>query len=242
MQFGGICAGFEAMARLPADSGDKEQVTAERVAAGRPLLLEIRAGDSLNSRALWQQLDPVAVGEMIGNETHVVPCSPLMTFTWSLTNSPGSSHINTHKLWRACGDNARAYGGSLFCSKDITRRGEQKRHLWHQKCVCTCVCVQKSKNPQHKESSVCCSSKLSITLDSQGPFRTAVKRSPTLPVVGLELQDAPTTELHPVSLDQPQKVTVAASQENPVCQSRLNHPMCERDGSWRATEVVQSPS
>lgn len=100
----------------------------------------------------------------------------------------------------------------------------------------------KSKIPQHKESSVCCSSKLSITLDSQGPFRTAVNRSPTLPVGGLEAQDAPTTELHPVSLDQPQKAAAAALQEDPVCHIRSNHPMCERDGSWRATEVVQSRS
>lgn len=148
------------------------------------------------------------------DENHVVPFSLLTTFICSLTNSPGStsSHNNplqlaaaarrlknearaTRKLWGARDDNVRAYGGGSVCRKDITRRGEQKRHLCHQKCVC-----EKVQHPLTQRASVCCGSKLSITLTSQGPFRTAVNRSATLPVAGLEAQDAPTTELHPASL------------------------------------------
>lgn len=42
------------------------------------------------------------------------------------------------------------------------------------------------------------SPRLSITLDSQGPFRIAVNQGPALPAHRLEAQDKPTTELHPV--------------------------------------------
>lgn len=136
------------------------------VVAGRPLLLGIRDGDSLNNRAfdnnwillLWESWLERR------NEDHVVPFSLLMTFTCFLTNSPGStfSHINslqlaaaahrlknearaTHKLWSAR-DNITAYGGGSVCRKDITSRGEQKKTLVSPK-VCVCVCVRKSKIP-----------------------------------------------------------------------------------------------
>lgn len=104
----------------------------------------------------------------------------------------------------------------------------EQRRAKKDTCVTKSVCVrvcEKVQDPLTQRASVCCGSKLSITLDSQGLFRTAVNRSPTLPVGGLEARDAPTTEIHPVSLDQPQKATAAASQEDPVCQSGSNHPM-----------------
>lgn len=67
-------------------------------------------------------------------------------------------------------------------------------------CVCVRVWVRKSKMPSHKEpvcaAALSCPSRWTL----RGLFRTAVNRSPALPVGGLEAQEAPTTELHPVSL------------------------------------------
>lgn len=106
------------------------------------------------------------------------------------------------RLWWQCEGLEQRLG--LPQRHNEERKKKKKRHLYHQKCVYVCVCgivwERKSKIPQHKEPVCAAGSKLSITLDSQGLFRTALNRSPTLPAGGLEAQDAPTTELHPASL------------------------------------------
>lgn len=90
-----------------------------------------------------------------------------------------------------------------------------------------------------------CSPRLSITLDSQGPFRMAVNHGPALPARRLEAQDKPTAELHPVcaSSTAHSSATMGHSshftlQEDPVCQSISNHAMCECEGSLRVTWVA----
>lgn len=121
-------------------------------------------------------------------------------------------------------------------------------------CVFACItlCERRKKNRDSErvqetliQRASVCSSRLSITLDSQGPFRLAVNHGPALPAHRLEAQDKPTAELHPVcpSSTAHSSATMGHSshfslQEDPVCQSSSNHQMCEWDGSLRPTWVT----
>lgn len=73
--------------------------------------------------------------------------------------------------------------------------------------MCVCHCVRETEKTETERERVqkgltqrasVCSPRLSITLDSQGPFRMAVDHGPVLPAHGLEAQYKPTADLHPV--------------------------------------------
>ena len=144
---------------------------------------------------------------------------------------------------------------ATFAPSGSRGREKKKTLVWEKKvCVHVQHCAREkietereSKKTLIQRASVC-SPTLSITLDSQGPFRTAVNHSPALPARRLEAQDKPTAELHPVCppappvphIARPQWATAAhfTLQEDPVCQSSSNRPVCEWDGSLRPTWVV----
>ena len=107
-------------------------------------------------------------------------------------------------------------------------------------CVCVTLCerdrkkkYRESKKPRYKEpvyAALDCPSHWTL----RGPFRMAVNHGPALPARRLEAQDKPTAELHPVcpSSTAHSSVTMGHSghftlQEDPVCQSSSNHPVCE---------------
>lgn len=168
----------------------------------------------------------------------------------------GKIERDTDKLATVCNDNVRPCSRGLSRHIGITRReGEKKTLVWAKVCVCVCmynIVWEKKKNRDRErvqetliQRASVCSPRLSITLDSQGPFRLAVNHGPALPAHRLEAQDKPTAELHPVwpSSTAHSSATMGHSshfslQEDPVCQSSSNHQMCEWDGSLRPTWVT----
>lgn len=113
-------------------------------------------------------------------------------------------------------------------------RGGWKTCVTESVCVFACItlCVRrKIEDRERVQESVIqrasvYSPRLSITLDSRGPFRLAVNHGPALPAHRLEAQDKPTAELHPVypSSTAHSSATMGHSshfslREDPVCQS-----------------------
>lgn len=135
-------------------------------------------------------------------------------------------------------------------------RGGGETLVWAKVCVCVFACITlcvrrkiETETERVQESLIQRASvrspRLSITLDSHGPFTLAVNHGPALPAHRLEAQDKPTAELHPVcpSSTAHSSATMGHSshfslREDPVCQSGYNHQMCEWDGSLRPTWVT----
>lgn len=113
-----------------------------------------------------------------------------------------------------CNNNVRASQRRASVATSLSRGqrergGEKKRHLCEAKFVCLhvehCVREKREKKKVETESKKTLiqrasvrSLRLSITLDSQGPFRMAANHGAALPARRLEARDKPTAELHPV--------------------------------------------
>lgn len=212
--------------------------------------ITVGAGDSLNNKLVMKGSHWLWVDDFKWK-------SHWTLFLWWLSHAPApwlillvrhpttSSHSIVHLFATAVV--VWPYNRSYIWHICITRiQGEKDVCvIFLLKCLCGWHCVREIEKKTWKErkkkarvqegwiqrASVC-SPRLSITLDSQGPFRIALNHGLALPAHRLQAQDKLTTELHPVcpSSTVHSVVTMGHSsrftlQEDPVCQSSSD---CQR--------------